>query len=285
MGEYYDQLPEFIKPHIESITKTSGLPYSEDFVDLIAKNWLEKKRMFEEQTLLLRMVQVDSLPLDTKKAALMLTYSGSLIAIGIPMGNTRWAEYASIGLREDVPDIVVKSDASLQSDILQNRAVEFESGPIKKSSPLLAIAVCSEEVSLTEQENRIREATIFLTNGFVKINRTIISSKESYPEQFTSRSMIAYMALKNGITQKLAKQIIEDYINLIETGVLLGERVPLGKVGKLFLRKRPPQKARVGRNPGTGKEITIGAKPERWVPVISFSKGIKEKALQVRIDR
>jgi nucleoid DNA-binding protein len=163
--------------------------------------------------------------------------------------------------------------------------VEFESGPIKKSSPLLTIAVFSEEVSSTDQENRIREATIFLTNGFVKLNRTIISSKDSYPDQFTSHSIIAYAAAKNGITKKLAKQIIEDYISLIETGVLLGEKVPLGKLGKMFLRKRPPQKARVGRNPGTGKEITIGAKPERWVPVISFSKRLKEKAFQVRTDR
>jgi hypothetical protein len=251
MGEYFDQLPEFIKPHIESITKTSGLPYSEDFVDLIAKNWLEKKRMFEEQTVLLRMVQIDSLPRDTKRAALMLTYSGSLISIGIPAGNERWAEYASIGLREDVPDVVVKSDAVVDADIHQNMPVEFESGPIKKSSPLLTIAVFSEEVSSTDQENRIREATIFLTNGFVKLNRTIISSKDSYPDP----------------------------------GVLLGEKVPLGKLGKMFLRKRPPQKARVGRNPGTGKEITIGAKPERWVPVISFSKRLKEKAFQVRTDR
>jgi nucleoid DNA-binding protein len=285
MGEFYNQLPEFIKPHIESITKTSGLPYSEDFVDLIAKNWLEKKQMFEEQTSLLRMVQVDSLPRDADKAALMITYSGSLVSIGIPSGNKRWAEYASIGLREDVPDVVVKSDAVLGADIHQNKAVEFESGPIKKSSPLLTIAICSEEVSSNEQENRIREATIFLTNGFVKLNRTIISSKESYPEQFTSHSMIAYIAAKNGITQKTVKPIIEDYISLIETGVLLGERVPLGKLGKMFLRKRPPQKARVGRNPGTGKEITIAAKPERWVPVINFSRALKEKALQMKTDR
>jgi nucleoid DNA-binding protein len=285
MGEFFDQLPEFIKPHIESITKTSGLPYSEEFVDLIAKNWLEKKRMFEEQTILLRMVHINSLSRDTRRAALMLTYSGSLISIGIPAGNKRWAEYASIGLREDVPNIVVKTDAVLGADIHQNGAVEFESGPVKKSSPLLTVAACGEEVSSAEQENRIREATIFLTNGFVKLNRTLISSKESYPEQFTLQSMIAYAAAKNGITQKLAKRIIEDYISLIETGVLLGEKVPLGKLGKMFLRKRPSQKARVGRNPGTGKEITIGAKPERWVPMIAFSRSLKEKAYGVRTDR
>ena len=87
---------------------------------------------------------------------------------------------------------------------------------------------------------------IFLTNGFVKLNRTIFYKESDIPDQFTMKSMIKYIASKNGLTQKDVKLVLEDYIYMLECGMLLKERVPLGKLGKLFLKLRPPQKARVG---------------------------------------
>jgi nucleoid DNA-binding protein len=234
--------------------------------------------MFEEQTKTFRMEVIDFLPSDDSRGALILTYSGSLLSLTTPSGPSRAVEYASIGLRKDVPEIAQKEDAVLSGDVHVDTVVEFMDGPIKKSSPALKIAVCGENVSEEEQNKRIREATIFLTNGFVKINRTIISPTDTVPEQFTMKSMIAYIASKNGISQKLTRQILEDYIHVVETGILLGTGVPFGKIGKLFLKIRPAQKARVGRNPATGEEITIKAKPETYIPRISFSKHLKERA-------
>jgi nucleoid DNA-binding protein len=95
--------------------------------------------------------------------------------------------------------------------------------------------------------------------------------------------MTAYIASKNGISQKFTRQILEDYVNVIETGVLLGAGVPFGKIGKIFLKKRPAQKARVGRNPATGEEITIKAKPEIFIPRISFSKHLRERASALKV--
>jgi nucleoid DNA-binding protein len=285
MGDYFNGLPDVIKEHIQEITKTSGLPNSDESTELIAQAWLEKRDMFEEQVKVLHLVEVESLSAGSPKAALMLTYSGSLVSTGVPEKDNRWAEYASIGLRKDVPDIAGKMDAKLSGQILLDRGIEFENGPIKKSSPLLKIAVCAEGVSPSEQNNRIREATIFLTNGFVKINRSLISADENYPEQFTGQTMVAYLAAKNGMTKKDAKQLLDDYTTLLETGALLGERVPLGRLGKIWLKKRPAQKARVGRNPATGEEITIKAKPEMYVPAFSFSKTMKEKASSVRVEQ
>ena len=40
----------------------------------------------------------------------------------------------------------------------------------------------------------------------------------------------------------------------------------------------------MGRNPGTGEEITIAAKPAMFVPALSFSSSMKEKARSVRVD-
>ena len=290
MGTHFEQIPDTIKNHIREVTKTSGLPDSDESLERIAGTWIEKRELFQEQLRLLHMNEVDSVDSEAQKAALMLTYSGSLISIGVPVKDAsseifrRWAEYASIGLRMDVPDIATKSDASVSGEIVINQGIEFADGPIKKSSPLLIIATCGEDISPTEQDNRIREATIFLTNGFVKINRTLSSAGEAIPDQFTMRSMVAYLAAKNGMTQKETKQLLDDYLTLIETGVLLGEKVPVGRLGKMQLRLRPSQKARVGRNPATGEEITIAAKPAMYVPVLSFSSSLKEKARSVRVD-
>jgi len=290
MGTHFEQIPDAIKNHIREVTKTSGLPDSDESLERIAVTWIEKRELFQEQLRLLHMNEVDSVDPESEKAVLMLTYSGSLVSIGVPVKDAssdafrRWAEYASIGLRMDVPDIATKSDAAVSGVIVIDRGIEFADGPIKKSSPLLIIATCSDDISPTEQDNRVREATIFLTNGFVKINRTLSSAGEAIPDQFTMRSMVAYLASKNGMTQKETKQLLDDYLTLIETGVLLGEKVPVGRLGKMQLRLRPSQKARVGRNPATGEEITIAAKPAMYVPALSFSGTLKEKARSVRVD-
>ena len=290
MGTYFEQIPDAIKNHIREVTKTSGLPDTEESLERIAGTWLEKRELFREQLRLLHMNEVGSVDSEAGKAVLMLTYSGSLVSLGVPAKDSssetyrRWAEYASIGLRMDVPDIAQKGNAVVSGDISLDQGVAFADGPIKKSSPLLIIATCGDDVSPVEQDNRVREATIFLTNGFVKINRTLSSGGDAIPDQFTMRSMVAYLASKNGKTQKETKQIIDDYLTLIETGVLLGEKVPIGKLGKMQLRLRPSQKARVGRNPGTGEEITIAAKPALFVPALSFSSSMKEKARSVIVD-
>lgn len=278
MGEYLNQIPQKIESYIKEITKTSDLPFNEESVEKIAKIWLEKKRLFESQISSLHMEEVDSFGKEDKRGALMLTFSGSLVSIGTLRDERREAEYASIGLRSDVPDIAKSDNALLANDITINVPIEFFEGPIRKTSPLLKIAVCPEDVAVEEQEKRIREATIFLTNGFVKINRTIISHPGNLPDQFTMKSMIAYVAAKNDLTQKSTRQIIDDFLSVVESGVLLGEKVPVGKIGRIFLRKRAAQKARVGRNPATGEEITISAKPETMVPNATFSKYLKEKA-------
>jgi nucleoid DNA-binding protein len=283
MGEYFSQLPPNIQIHMAEITKSSGLPEGENSLELIARAWIEKRILFEEQVKSLHMEEVDRFTKEDPRGALMLTYSGSLLSMGPLTGGKKSVEYASIGLRKDVPDSLHRENARPASDIRVNQVLAFEEGPIKKSSPILVIAVCSPDVGIEEQEKRIREATIFLTNGFVKINRTYISPDERIPEQFNMKTIVSYVAAKNDISQKFVRQILDDYLLVIETGVLLGAHVPFGKIGKLSLRKRTAQKARVMKNPATGGEITVKAKPESYVPKISFSKTLKERAQQVKL--
>lgn len=283
MENKFDQLPDTLKEHLKSITESSGLPDTADSLRMISENWFDKKELFEDQVKALGMTEVTSFGKDEKKAALMLTYSGSLISLGSNRNGGRWVEYSSIKLRNDVPDILIEEKAVLSKDTGVDATLEFEQGPIKSTSSLLKIAVCGDDVSLDEQDKRIREATIFLTNGFIKINRTL-SIYADADMGFSTKAIITHLAKRNSLTISQAKRIIDDYTYILESGILLGEKVPLGRLGRLYLKLKPAQKARIGRNPSTGEEITIKAKPEMLVPKIKFSAYIKERAAVAKID-
>ena len=174
MGEYFDQIPEAIQPHIEQIAKTSGLPEGEDAVEKIAQGWLEKKESFEEQIEKQNMEELESFTKDEKRGALLMTFSGSLITIGPLQDGSRRVEYASIGLRQDVPDNAVEEAGSIGEDVALDSEAVFDKGPIQKSSPIFKIAVYTEELDPDLEEEKLLEATQILTEEFVEVNKTII---------------------------------------------------------------------------------------------------------------
>ena len=110
-------------------------------------------------------------------------------------------------------------------------------------------------------------------------------AKVKFPDKFTAQSMANYISEKHGITKAAAKEMIEDVFDVISEGVMKGERVPVGKFGKLFIKVKPATKARMGRNPLTGEEIKIAAKKAKKVPKSSFSKAYKEMALKAKVKK
>lgn len=281
---YYDNLPDKIKKHLNLLIKASGLPDTKESLELLSKNWIDKEALFSDQLKALEMKTVDLFNKEDKRPVLLLTYSGSLIAAYSLQDNARHIEYYSIKFRTDVPEIVITDDANFTDDIKTDAEALFSKGIIKKTSSLYKISVCDETLSLDEQNKRVREAVIFLTNGFVKINKTLYLNTDDVPDHFTMKSIIKFLATKNKLTQKQVKELLEDYLYMIECGMLLKERVPVGRLGRLTLKIKPAQKARVGINPATGEKVTIKAKPAMYLPKFNFSKIIKEKAKAVKLD-
>lgn len=279
---YFNEVPEKVKSHLKNITKTSGLEQCEESVELIAENWIDKDRHFTEQIEAVGMKFVNSFNIDDKRGFILLTYSGSLISVSPQIDGKRYLEYASIKLRHDVPDIIDACDIELSNNIHVDMIAEFKNSPVKKSSALFKIAVCNTDVPLDEQDKRIREATIFITNGFIKINRTFAKINGESPDHFTSKSIITYVAKRNGITKKKMKQIIDDYTLMLETGLIMGESVPVGRLGKIHLQKRAPQKARIMKG-FDGKDITVPAKPETTIPKMKFSTYLKDRVKDVDV--
>jgi DNA-binding protein HU-beta len=116
-----------------------------------------------------------------------------------------------------------------------------------------------------------------------KASATKVASK--VPEKFTNASLIDYLAQKNGLVRKEVKQVLEDLFDMVEVGVMRGERVALWKIGKMFIRVRPARAAHMGRNPLTGQPIKIPAKPATKVPRFMFSKTFKEAALKAKAKK
>jgi len=173
MGEYIDQVPVEIQDHIRQITRTSGLPDTEDAVDMIAQGWLEKKHRFEKILARMELEEIDTLAKADQRGCLVMTYSGSLLNIGPLRDQGRMAQYASIGLRKDVPETAVNAGSELAADVVVGAPVSFTKGPISSSSPAFKVAVTSEELNLDEQENLITKATRALTKEFIEVNREI----------------------------------------------------------------------------------------------------------------
>ena len=174
MGETLNQLPAEIQVHIKAITKSAGLPEDEASFEKIAQGWVEKKKIFEEQIAESDMVEIENLAADDEKGAVALTYSGSLILIGPLVEGFRKAGYNSIGIRKNVPDSLVKENSKLGADIAVNAPIEFEDGPVKSTSSIFKIAVCKEDLDAEEQEDKISEVTVIMTNEFVDVNKALV---------------------------------------------------------------------------------------------------------------
>jgi nucleoid DNA-binding protein len=284
MTEFDKNVPEIIKGHLRQLTPSFGLDNSEESLEKITQIWLEKARFFDEQILALNMIEVNIFNKDEPKGALMLTYSGSLISLGSLQNSSRTVKYSSIKLRHNVPQMVMIEDVQLQHHTRIDGCLELEKKPIQRTSALFKMVVCKDDVPIEVQDERIAAANDFLTEGFLKLNRTLFVEESSDIENYTLKSMVKSIALKNDLSIKQTKQVIDDFIQTAQTGIANGKKVSLGSLGNLSVKIKPPQKARIGRNPATGEEITIKTKPEKAVPKFSFSSQLKEDVGNIKIN-
>jgi hypothetical protein len=172
MGEYLDRVPDKLKGHLREIARGSGLPQNEQTYETLAGAWLEKKASFEEQLRQFVMEEIGRVAADDERGMLVMTYSGSLLKVGPLVEGRRRVEYASIGLRTDVPE-TASADSGLAADAAVDAVVNLRSGPIRSSSPVYKIAVFTNPLGVVEQEERLSLMTRILAREFVAANGAI----------------------------------------------------------------------------------------------------------------
>ena len=72
----------------------------------------------------------------------------------------------------------------------------------------------------------------------------------------TLKHIAATLAAEHEIAKKQSEAILNDMIGLVVKHLKKGDRIRIGGLGVLQVRKRP---ARMGRNPATGEAIKIKA--------------------------
>ena len=77
----------------------------------------------------------------------------------------------------------------------------------------------------------------------------------------TQSQLVAEIADRAEVTRADAKAVLAALEDVVLAEVSNAEKVKIGNIVQLNVRVRPATKARKGRNPATGEEITIGAKP------------------------
>ena len=177
MGEHANAVVPGVRDHLTKLIKTAGLEENEESLELLAKGWLEKQTAFHEQTKANEMKEADVLELENGRGGIVLTYSGSLLTIGPETEEGRTVEYASIGLRKDVPEFLKTQAAIVKADLAKDAAVEFEVGPIKTSSPVFAIAVANENLDGEAEEELLGQVTLMLAEDFVEVNKTLVDEE------------------------------------------------------------------------------------------------------------
>jgi DNA-binding protein HU-beta len=86
----------------------------------------------------------------------------------------------------------------------------------------------------------------------------------------TKSELVAKVAEEAGLKKAQAERCIDTVTKAIAESLAKGERTAIPGLGVFNVRER---KARKGRNPQTGKEITI---PARKVVVFTAAKSLKE---------
>ena len=167
MSDYFAKVPEEVQNHLKQLAGSINLPEGEDALEVLSRGWLEKEEYFNSEVSERNLEESDVFAVDEAKGGLVMTQSGSLLTIG-PLGEDgRKVEYASIGLRTDVPEKAEKNGSELKKDIVPGESAEFLIGPILKSSPV-------HKIVLIQDENLLMNVTQVLADDFIEVNKTLI---------------------------------------------------------------------------------------------------------------
>lgn len=77
----------------------------------------------------------------------------------------------------------------------------------------------------------------------------------------TQTQLVAAVADRAEVSKAEAKRVLAALDDVVLEELGNAQKVRLGGLVQLTVRVKPAQKARKGRNPATGEEITIAAKP------------------------
>jgi DNA-binding protein HU-beta len=93
------------------------------------------------------------------------------------------------------------------------------------------------------------------------LNAALQPQFEEKQMALTQTQLADAVAEQAGVTRNEAKNVLTALEEVILSEIGNAQKVKIGNLVQLTVRLKPATKARQGRNPATGEEITISAKP------------------------
>ncbi len=135
-------------------------------------------------------------------------------------------------------------------------------------------------VSRTAKRPVRRVRTVSATRAAAKRPAASTTATTAIREPYTKAQLLATLAENTGVEKKAVAAVLSELNTVIERHIKkrAAGRFTLPGLMKIRTARKPATRARKGRNPFTGEEIMIKAKPAHTVVKISALKGLKEMA-------
>jgi len=98
------------------------------------------------------------------------------------------------------------------------------------------------------------------------------------PKAMTKAQVMSDLAAKTSLTKAQVTSVISEMCLLIEAELKAGRPASVPGLVKITLSRKPATASRPGRNPFTGEDIMIKAKPARNVVKVRALKALKDMA-------
>lgn len=182
------KMPLALADHLRSLMKLCGFDGEPDKQKAFLSNWLKKKAFFDKIVEHQGFHCITRLESGFKQGVVILTYSGSLLTLSVEdeHGN-REAIYNSIDLRKDVVQKTEDKNAQIIFPLECHKALVAKSGKIKKTSPILAMAIeDNPEYTSEEKFNKLRLVGERISKTLIVVNQELYS-KHSVKSELENR--------------------------------------------------------------------------------------------------
>ncbi|MDC7235303.1 MAG: hypothetical protein PQJ58_18870 [Spirochaetales bacterium] len=170
MNTIVQTVPEAVADHLRDVAVKFGLEDKEESYAALEQSWIEKMEVFEHEMIERGMDEVGVFRPEDERAALLLTYSGSLISLGPLEDGERQIRYTSIGIRKDVPETMDLVNQKIEGCAEAGESLLFSDGPMKRTSPLFRIVVPPLSLDPDEQTCLVEDAVTVISEKFADLN-------------------------------------------------------------------------------------------------------------------
>jgi hypothetical protein len=177
MDDLLAKMPPALAHHLKGLMKTCGFDSDPGTRKKFMENWLKKKAFFDKIVEHQGFHVVPGVERGFLEGVIILTYSGSLLTLSPANDDgTREIVYNSIDMRKDVTEKTMEPGAQVVFPLELHRSLEATAGKIKKTSPILAMAVeDNPEAEAESAGKKLRLIGERISRSLILVNQELFS--------------------------------------------------------------------------------------------------------------